>query len=40
MTVVPVVTVVSVALVSALLVTVDWDVTADGSVVLSVAPVV
>jgi hypothetical protein len=40
MTVVPVVPVVSVAVVSAVLVTVDWDVAVDGSVVLSVAPVV
>jgi hypothetical protein len=39
-TVVPVVPVVSVAVVSAVLVTVDWDVAVDGSVVLSVAPVV
>jgi hypothetical protein len=35
-TVVPVVPVVSVAVVSAVLVTVDWDVAVDGSVVLSV----
>jgi hypothetical protein len=40
MTVVPVVPVVSVAVVSAVLVTVDWGVAVDGSVVLSVAPVV
>jgi hypothetical protein len=37
---VPVVPVVSVAVVSAVLVTVDWEVAADGSVVLSVVPVV
>jgi hypothetical protein len=37
---VPVVPVVSVAVVSAVLVTVDWDVAVDGPVVLSVAPVV
>jgi hypothetical protein len=39
-TVVPVVPVVSVTVVSAVLVTVDWDVAVDGSVVLSVAAVV
>jgi hypothetical protein len=37
---VPVVPVVSVAVVPVVLVTVDWDVAIDGSVVLSVVPVV
>jgi hypothetical protein len=39
-TVVLVIPVVSVAVVSAVLVTVDWDVAVDGCVVISVAPVV